>query len=628
MMVIDQLEARRLFAAGDPLESYAENGVATFNRSFGNVIPAQVLSLQSGKTLIAVAGQYNPRNRNGQNPDAAPPTPVDFVRLNADGSPDSTFGSQAGVDSPFQSILRVTELPDGAFWAVGNDPYNVEDVQLTFLARFNANGTLDSSFGIGGRVELDLPTVANASVPVVRIAQSGVVTLQYGNTLTRFQLDGSRDPNFGVDGQITLSNFQTQRYFSVADFALADDGGVLLAGQRQYVRNDMQSRGINVIRKLSSDGTIDTSFGNNGEIGLGGAVATKLARVGSDWLLMSAFSTGSPRDNPQTLFLKFDDAGTPIPTFGDGGFVGGASYSNSTSRAPNQLVVQPDGRFITFGAYGGPGGYGSGVVLRYNADGSQDLSFGELRLPTGSTTLLTATNDGQKLLVANESRITALATGGNAVGPAYVNGNGTLVLRGSSRSEHLRIVDSADSFAGQYPKRSYLATRDIWSRVVPGRDVKRLRIDAGDGDDILTLDATNNPSVLNGGDGNDMINAAVAVLRDFRLQRNVNDVAITGGAGDDTITFYGNAVSVNGGAGDDHIIGNALYGPPNTLHGGDGDDVILSTGPTRRFAFYLFGDGGDDTLTSGNSYDRFYGGPGRDVFKGQRATDRYIDEDV
>ena len=136
--------------------------------------------------------------------------------------------------------------------------------------------------------------------------------------------------------------------------------------------------------------------------------------------------------------IKFDDAGRLVTTFGDNGI---AQEATITYSAANQIVEQADGKFVAFSGYS-TRSYerrGTGRMVRYNADGTRDASFGEIYLPGNSTALLSINAAGNTLITATESRVLPLATSGKENGPARVTKNGTLTLEGTTRSESLTV---------------------------------------------------------------------------------------------------------------------------------------------------------------------------------------------
>jgi len=176
-----------------------------------------------------------------------------------------------------------------------------------------------------------------------------------------------------------------------------------------------------------------------------------------------------------------------------------------------------------------------------------------------------------------------------------------------------------------------------------GSDLARYNIDAGDGNDnvsLVTLGYEDSPSFVNGGSGNDTLSGAYGA--DTLLGGSGNDIIYTnggiggvtdGGDGNDVIyttSYYGPGYSspdaASGGNGDDILIGyttgdglDYLYGDAgnDTINGGSGDDVLNGGADDDR----LVGGVGDDSLDGGTGEDLLIGGPGWDNLTGGAGAD-------
>ncbi|MBU6173222.1 MAG: calcium-binding protein, partial [Planctomycetes bacterium] len=141
--------------------------------------------------------------------------------------------------------------------------------------------------------------------------------------------------------------------------------------------------------------------------------------------------------------------------------------------------------------------------------------------------------------------------------------------------------------------------------------VRNIVADGGTKDDRISLVGVNKPSILRGGDGDDVINGGEKI--DF----------IDGGAGNDEIFGWGDKDTLLGGNGLDLIHGNDgdddLFGEEgdDELYGGDGDDEI-ETGNGRNIAY---GDAGNDEIYGGLQRDVIYGGSGNDMIEGHDGPD-------
>jgi len=192
------------------------------------------------------------------------------LRYNADGSPDSTFGAGAGfVKTSFgtrvSAVRDVYVYPDGKIMAVGMVWMPGGDFGF---ARYNADGTLDTSFGFFG-VQLvgitDHKIYANdvfvnpyGTIKVVGIAVPNSTSI---GTFAIVQLTprGTLDTSFDGDGKFLGST--PIEYF---DSLWQGNGQLILGGSRLNRGTQGTNTSDIQLMKLNSGGSLDTSFGVGG----------------------------------------------------------------------------------------------------------------------------------------------------------------------------------------------------------------------------------------------------------------------------------------------------------------------------------------------------------------------------
>jgi len=163
------------------------------------------------------------------------------------------------------------------------------------------------------------------------------------------------------------------------------------------------------------------------------------------------------------------------------------------------------------------------------------------------------------------------ALAGLVAQPSYVVEGRTLVVRGTPKAD--QIVIDADKLAEM-------------KRLYPGADIRRISVDAGAGDDSVTI-SVGIISTVTGARGNDTI---VGAGKGDHLSGSAGDDVVLGGGGDDRLDGIDGRDHLEGGAGND------------SLSGGKGHDTLM-------------GNDGDDVLNGGGGTDRLFGGRGRDSFK-------------
>jgi uncharacterized delta-60 repeat protein len=180
------------------------------------------------------------------------------IRINNDGSLDSTFVSNSFFGGVNTNIIRALVQPDGKLVFIGTFT-SVQSIPRRFMCRLNTNGTVDSSFDPGfGFGALDTPTttVANSSKALAIQPDGKFIVVGgfyfYNGTLAkgivRINTDGSIDSSF-----VTGSGFDS--YLSggtgVEDLKIASDGKIYIVGSF-YTYNGNRCNGYCV---LDSDGT-------------------------------------------------------------------------------------------------------------------------------------------------------------------------------------------------------------------------------------------------------------------------------------------------------------------------------------------------------------------------------------
>jgi uncharacterized delta-60 repeat protein len=247
----------------------------------------QALALQSNGSILLAGTAFS----NG-------PTDDDFalVRYTPDGRLDRGFGSggiittdfgsgEAGARPALDRAGGVAVQPDGRI-VVGGSTRG--DHQAFAIARYNADGSLDSTFGVGGKAQIPAaaPQVYAVIVqPAGDLVLAGTAGSLSGSStapfaLARFRADGRPDLAFGSDGLVTAS-FEGSR--SGARAAASQPDGKLLIGGAQFGAPSAQGEALPqsgfALTRYTTDGRIDTGFGASGRVltTMGDAGATPLS---------------------------------------------------------------------------------------------------------------------------------------------------------------------------------------------------------------------------------------------------------------------------------------------------------------------------------------------------------------
>ncbi|MCX5607622.1 calcium-binding protein [Streptomyces sp. NBC_00047] len=192
-----------------------------------------------------------------------------LARLMPDGSLDNTFGGGDGrVTSPFAvggaSVQDLALQSDGTIVAVGTAGY-VPPAYSTdvVMARYTPDGSPDTGFDGDGQLLLDWGTAIDAANGVVLQPDSKIVVSGYsseGFTTARFNTNGTPDTTFGGDGRVGTT-FEAGS--GVAnDVALQSDGKIVAAGGGAGTGDPHDF----AVVRYNTDGSLDSTFSGDGKV--------------------------------------------------------------------------------------------------------------------------------------------------------------------------------------------------------------------------------------------------------------------------------------------------------------------------------------------------------------------------
>lgn len=235
------------------------NGGRAFIADLGTVVYDTELARQADGRLLVVNGSNRLR------------------RLLADGTPDAGFGTSgdgsvvvtSGQRTAYQ-VSAVAVQPDGRIVVAGNAPAGALGRPDMLVARYQADGALDTSFAGGrGIASFDLSTYSDGASQVLvqpdgSILLAGVVGDPSGSGNTSFAVlrltaAGDIDTNYGLAGLASAGDdiFDVPRAA-----ARTSDGGVVLVGRVATSGGSLADEGI---VKFTAAGVPDTSFGTRGD---------------------------------------------------------------------------------------------------------------------------------------------------------------------------------------------------------------------------------------------------------------------------------------------------------------------------------------------------------------------------
>ncbi|MEW8048125.1 MAG: DUF4347 domain-containing protein, partial [Candidatus Thiodiazotropha sp.] len=308
-----------------------------------------------------------------------------LIRLNADGSLDSGFGGGDGIVATdilgsIDNSAAVMIQPDGKI-LVGGRAFDGVDY-LFALVRYNSDGSLDSGFGGGdGIVTTSLDGVSHGMIKTISLQGDGKIVVggDWDNQLTvaRYNSDGSLDTSFSGNGWVS-TDFTGSLEFGY-ETAIQPDGKILLSGYSYDL-------GFLLVR-YNSDGTLDTSFGGgDGKLSTlvgTSSTAVDMALLADGKIMVAGYSSSGDTD---ITVVRYNSDGTLDSSFGGGDGIVTTDIYGYTDVA-RSISVQSDGKFILAG-YTWDGAKNVMVVVRYNADGTLDTSFDPVNTLDGAPTFI------------------------------------------------------------------------------------------------------------------------------------------------------------------------------------------------------------------------------------------------
>jgi uncharacterized delta-60 repeat protein len=509
---------------------------------------------------------------------------------------------------------------------------------------------LDQNFMTAGDIDPQFGAVslANTFLPKIGLVQpDGKILVADQTALARYNIDGSIDSSFGTNGQILLSSLTFSPINTVTALAIQPNGSIIIAtGQdrAQLVAPSFLQQ--SALFRLNVDGSIDQAFNQNAKYSSSVTGAgSNLLSVQPDGSIVSLGSNNIYRYEPNgTLqFIANLEAATSV------GNIAGL-HSFATQQA-NKIVTAD---YIASAAIFDLSGNNYSLVLnRYNLDGTLDRTFGNngtvigTELPDFRVTGVTTDANGQLILTgANELLSPGTGTtllvkySSNGVldqsfGTNGVVNTGLIDWRFTSGQSSLKVqpdnkilISGRDNVAvpGGFANSEPFLLRYNSNGVLDSSfgDGGSLRIDSSAGilavqanNDILSIGATITGQAklsryLSAGDLPIDRLAAGSESNDHLAGGRGNDFFRSGGGNDTVWGGYGND-TIDGENGNDTILGEA---GADRLYGANGDDLLLG----GQGGDYLHSGYGDDTLLGGEDGDLLIGDAGNDLLVGDDAV--------
>ncbi|HMG76199.1 MAG TPA: DUF4214 domain-containing protein [Pyrinomonadaceae bacterium] len=359
-------------AADGDLDATFGSGGKVVTDFFGRTNGANAIAMRSDGKIVVT----------GDAASAQGPGDISVARYNSDGSLDTTFGTGGRVTTDFagrsDSGAAITVQPDGKILAAGGA--DLAATQFDFaLVRYNLDGSLDSTFGTGGKVTTDFNGGLDAADAIALQTDGKIVLAGFATAgdphmaLARYNSNGTLDTTFGTGGKL-ITNINGTRDFANA-LAIQSDGKILAGGS---TLDSITSFVIFALARYNADGSLDTTFGS------GGKVTTQVVfgdgeddeifglAIQPDGRILAAGRANFAQDFGM---VRYQTNGSVDTSFGTSGVVT-TDFNGHIDRATG-IALQVDGKIVLAGAAnlttGSTGDFG---LARYNPSGALDSTFG------------------------------------------------------------------------------------------------------------------------------------------------------------------------------------------------------------------------------------------------------------
>lgn len=362
---------------GTPNPSFGNNGFSLFQPGYG------IFPHDSGDDIVAAADGTSYICGSAK-VDAS----YQGILLNvlANGTLNNTFGTAGAVmlnfgDNSGTYAKNIDMQADGKLVVSGITYLSSNNAEF-FVARFLPNGMPDLTFGSNGHFVTAISSngeeycIAQALQPdgkIVLAGHSNSVQPSTNSIVTRLNSNGTVDNTFGSGGFKMLNNWSD--FDQINAISVLPTGEIVAVGT---ATNEMfEERAF--IAKLSANGDMITTFGNNGVLvpeSLNQNSGCNGLEVYNNFLYLTGWIGNEGEKNIYTYKTSF--TGNPATNYGNGGItVTDVTVAPSGAEAGLDIKIQPNGKVVVCGTTGNPGISNRNlIVLRYSTDGILDNGFG------------------------------------------------------------------------------------------------------------------------------------------------------------------------------------------------------------------------------------------------------------
>ena len=291
-----------------------------------------------------------------------------LARYNSDGSADTTFGANGEVTSPLGTVTGAALDANGDIIVVGQASTTAPFV----VARYTPAGALDSTFGTAGVVTTAIVKAGSVAVQPAdgKIVVAGVSAS--GAEVIRYDTNGALDTTFGTGGVASAGNG------TITNQVLIQTDGKIVVTGTDPLGTTAAGNAAFFIERLNSNGSADNTVQPFEDIGVDNDIAVALALQSDGKFLELVTANGEP------ILVRLNSDGSLDTSFGvrgqvflDSALNFGVPF-NQVFENQNALAIQSNGQIIVTIGFSrlSPFFITAFEMTRFNADGSLDTRFG------------------------------------------------------------------------------------------------------------------------------------------------------------------------------------------------------------------------------------------------------------
>jgi len=359
------------------------------------------------------------------------------------GTLDKTFGTNGITVNDFyksHDFGTMAMQPDNKILVGGS---SADASNRIYVYRYDKNGLLDTSFGNKGKVFLSFDSHADLkSIDMQSDEKIVLGGIHKGVFLERLNHDGSIDSSFGLNGMV---QYDSVKYDALLSLKIQKDGKIVTAGQGKSPLYPVAN--VFTLHRFNTDGSIDSTFGTNGDIYMhladGNDAANDLV-IQKDGKIVAGGFINVFVENFQHAYItliRFNVDGSVDNSFGNNGV--DTVFIKSPYDFGVSLALQQDQKILVSHFSNKNGGI-SFALLRFGKNGGLDSSFANNGI---ALTNLSGNDNAYSVCVDSSANIYQAGTAGADFGLVKFKSSGTLDSSFGNNGKVVTHISNDDDFA-------------------------------------------------------------------------------------------------------------------------------------------------------------------------------------